>query len=99
MANQAVGFSKKQFIFGGIILLFLITLSFSDWIVEWLWLNQLGYEQVFVTIKTTQILLLCGALLVALLYVLPNMHYLAKQFPGFSFGNSPMGQLNLDRFT
>ncbi|MFH5884321.1 UPF0182 family protein [Halalkalibaculum sp. DA3122] len=90
---------KKQLGIGGIILLILILLSFSDWIMEWLWLDNLGYEQVFVTIKTTQVLLLLGALAVALLYVLPNMHVLARHFPGFAFGNSPLGQLNLNRFS
>ncbi|MDR8392609.1 UPF0182 family protein [Aliifodinibius sp. S!AR15-10] len=89
---------KKQLGFGVLFLLFIILLSFSDWIMEWIWLDNLGYEQVFMTIKTTQILLLAGALLVALLYVLPNMHFLAKQFPSFSFGNSPLGQLDLSRF-
>lgn len=69
--------------------------GFSDWIVEWLWLTDLGYEQVFWTIRTTQILLFIGALVVALAYVLPNMNALAKRFSTMNFGNSPLSQLNL----
>lgn len=99
MAKQLNSTIKKQLGIGGLLLLILILLSFSDWIVEWLWLDNLGYDQVFVTIKTTQVLLLGSALVVALIYVLPNMRVLAKHFPGFSFGNSPLGQLNLNRFS
>ena len=73
--------------------------ALSDWIVEWLWLDNLGYEEVFWTIKETQILLFIGAFGIALMYVLPNMHVLAKRFQGISFGNSPLAQLNLDRFS
>lgn len=82
-----------------IILVGLLTAAFSDWIVEWLWLDSLGYEQVFWTIKETQFLLLGGALAVALLYVLPNMHFLAKRFKGMNFGQSPLAQLNLERLS
>lgn len=73
--------------------------AFSDWIVEWLWLDSLGYEQVFWTIKETQFLLLGGALVVALLYVLPNMHYISKRFKTMKFGQSPLAQLNLERLS
>ncbi|MDX1636753.1 MAG: UPF0182 family protein [Balneolaceae bacterium] len=99
MANNLNSTIKKQIGIGAVLLLVLVIISLSDWIMEWLWLDNLGYEQVFITIKTTQVLLLGGALVVALLYVLPNMHVLARHFPGFSFGNSPLGQLNLSRFT
>lgn len=69
---------------------------FSDWIIEWLWLDNLGFDQVFWTIKTTQFLLLAGALVVSLLYILPNMHFLAKNFSTINFGQSPLAQLKLD---
>ncbi|WP_138429913.1 UPF0182 family membrane protein [Fodinibius saliphilus] len=68
---------------------------FSDWIIEWLWLDNLGYDQVFWTIKTTQGLLLVGALFLALLYVIPNMRALGKRFSTMSFGQSPLAQLKL----
>lgn len=84
----------------GLIILFIIIAgAFSGWIVEWLWLESLGYEQIFITIKTTQILLLAGALTAALLYILPNMYMLFRQFRDFNFGQSPLGQLNIERFS
>jgi len=98
--NQLLkGTSKTRIWIGIILLIGFLTASFSDWIVEWLWLGGLGYEQVFWTIKGTQFLLLGGALLVALLFVLPNMHYLSKQARTIDFSQSPMAQLNLDRLT
>ncbi len=80
------------------LIVFLVA-AFSDWIVEWLWLEKLGYEQVFWTIKETQFLLLGGALFVSLLYVLPNMHYFSKRFRTLDFSQGPLAQLNLARFT
>lgn len=68
---------------------------FSDWIIEWLWLDNLGYDQVFWTIKTTQFLLVGAALVAALIYVLPNMRVLGKKFSTMHFGQSPLAQLNL----
>lgn len=80
-----------------LLLIVVLLATFTDWIVEWLWLSDLGYEQVFWTIKTTQILLVVISLVVALLYILPNMHVLSKKFQTMSFGQSPLAQLNLDR--
>lgn len=95
-------FSSSKAIFSIIFLLLgglIILGGFSDWIVEWLWLDDLGYGQVFWTIKTTQILLLAGALIVALAYVLPNMNALAKRLGSMNFGNSPLAQLNLHQIS
>jgi len=78
-----------------IIVLLILVGAFTDWIVEWLWLDNLGYEQVFWTIKVTQGLLLVAALVIALLYVIPNMKLLAKKFSSFNFGQSPLAQLNI----
>lgn len=90
------GLSKKAF---WVIIPLLIAVAiiggFTDWIVEWMWLDNLGYDQVFWTIKITQALLLIGSLAVALLYVLPNMSILGKKFSTMSFGQSPLAQLNL----
>jgi uncharacterized membrane protein (UPF0182 family) len=80
-------------------LLITIIGGFTDWIVEWLWLDNLGYEQVFWTIKTTQALLLLGSLVIALLYVIPNMRMLGKQFSTMSFGQSPLAQLNIQNIS
>ncbi|MDZ7681086.1 MAG: hypothetical protein U5J63_05065 [Fodinibius sp.] len=52
----------------------------------------------FWTIKTTQALLLLGSLIIALLYVIPNMRMLGKQFGTMSFGQSPLAQLNIAKY-
>lgn len=91
-------FNRSTLLFSIIFIMlagFLILSGFSDWIVEWLWLENLGYEQVFWTIRITQILLFTGALVVALCYVLPNMNALGRKFGTMNFGNSPLAQLNL----
>ncbi|HEX6982720.1 MAG TPA: UPF0182 family protein [Balneolaceae bacterium] len=93
-------FSKSIFRIGIIVLLAVLLIGgFTDWIIEWLWLDNLGYEQVFLTIKTTQILLFISSLAIALLYVLPNMSALAKNFSYINFGQSPLAQLNLHSIT
>jgi len=99
MKRLLTGKSKLRFWGGLIVIILILTAALSDWIVEWLWLKHLDYDQVFWTIKETQILLFIAALTVSLLYVLPNMNYLAKQFKNISFLNSPLAQLNLQRFS
>lgn len=95
MSNNS-GSSRNLFRIIFIIILVLLLLgALTDWIIEWLWLGSLGYEQVFWTIKITQAILLICSLAVALLYVLPNMHFLSKRFRTMNFGQSPLAQLNL----
>lgn len=81
-----------------IVLMFLIG-AFSDWIVEWMWLENLGYESIFWTIKSTQILLFLGAFLGAMAFILPNMHLLSKRFTELDFSTTPLAQLQLNRFS
>jgi len=93
------GKGKSRFWIGLILLAGFLVAAFSDWIIEWLWLGSLGYEQVFWTIKGTQFLLLGGALIVALVYILPNMHFLGNQSKTIDFSQSPLGQLNLEQLS
>lgn len=94
------GPSKKIFwLIIPLLLIIAVIGGFTDWIIEWLWLDNLGYDQVFWTIKTTQALLLISSLAVALAYVLPNMNYLGKKFSTMNFGQSPLGQLNLQNIS
>lgn len=94
---------RSRILFWAGILTFLVIVvgAFSDWIVEWLWLDSLGYSQVFWTIKGTQFMLFAGGLVLALLYVLPNMYVLSKRIPYFdlNLGRTPFGQINLTRFS
>ncbi|MGM0546889.1 MAG: UPF0182 family protein [Bacteroidota bacterium] len=92
---KSLGSSKLFRIIIPLLLIILGVGIFSDWIIEWMWLDNLGYDQVFWTIKITQALLLLAALVVALLYVLPNMGKLGKKFSTMHFGQSPLAQLKL----
>jgi len=94
--NNNSGSSRNLFrIVITVILALLLLGALTDWIIEWLWLGNLGYEQIFWTIKITQTILLVCSLAVALFYVLPNMHFLSKRFRTMNFGQSPLSQLNL----
>lgn len=78
-----------------IIPIILISIS-SSWIMEWLWLSELGYAQIFWTLKTTQIILITGAFIISALYLVPNMRYLADQLRHINFTGSPLQGVNLD---
>lgn len=80
-----------------IILIPLVLLSISSsWILEWLWLSELGYSQLFVTLRTTQIILITAASLVIGGYLIPNFRYLAGQLQRISFSGTPLQGLNID---
>jgi len=100
MASPTKGRSKLLKYAGLLTLLIIIIAAFSDWIVEWLWLDSLGYSQVFWTIKGTQFLLFFAALVVSLLFVLTNMYFLSKRLPHFNLnlGRTPFGEVNLKQF-
>ncbi|MGD8427383.1 MAG: UPF0182 family protein [Balneolaceae bacterium] len=93
--NKISGSSKILRIVITILLALFLLGAFTDWIIEWLWLGNLGYDEVFWTIKVTQTILLLSSLFIALLYILPNMHFLSKRFTGMDFGQSPLAQFNL----
>ncbi|HLR76296.1 MAG TPA: UPF0182 family protein, partial [Balneolaceae bacterium] len=78
-----------------IVAVVVVLIIFSDWIVELLWLDNLGYRDVFWTIKGTQVSLFIGALIVSLIYMIPNMNRLARNFRFMSFSHGPLAQLNL----
>lgn len=90
------GLSKNIFrIIAIVVAVFVLIGFFSDWIVEWLWLDNLGFKDVFWTIKTTQILLFIGAFIISLAFVLPNMRKLGKNFSIMNLSQGPLAQLNL----
>jgi uncharacterized membrane protein (UPF0182 family) len=93
MTGPLRGRSRLFYWIGGIIVVILLLVAFSSWIVKLLWLGNLGYEQVFWTIKETQFLLFFAALIVGLLYVIPNMYYLSKNI---SFSVSISGGRRLE---
>jgi uncharacterized membrane protein (UPF0182 family) len=99
MDNISGPSKKVLWIIMPIVIAIIIIGGFADWVIEWMWLDNLGYDQVFWTIKVTQALLLICSLTVALLYVLPNMNILGKKFSMMSFGQSPLAQLNLQNIS
>ena len=69
--------------------LILISIS-SSWIFEYLWLNELGYTQVFWTLRGTQVILTMSAFIVAALYFTLNFRYLASQLQYANLQSTPL---------
>jgi len=68
----------------------------SSWIFEWMWLNELGYAQIFWTLRGTQLALITGAFLIAALYFTLNFRYLAGQLKFANLHGSPLQGVEFD---
>jgi uncharacterized membrane protein (UPF0182 family) len=79
-----------------IALLLLVIIAFSDWIMQWMWLSELDYSEVFWTMKKAQISLFILAFLLTGLYVGLNMRKLVQLFPRFQVAGTPLEQTPLD---
>lgn len=88
--------TKRYLLIGIIIILFIILSSLSDTIVKYLWIDGLGYDSVFWTIKLTQIALFFIGLVIALLYTGVNIRLIKKKIRPlhFDFGQDPNGLSN-----
>ncbi len=89
---------RKIFLWVGGIILFLLFFSTGiHWIVKWDWLAHLGYAPVFWKIKGTELLLFAVALVVALLYLIPNMRWLSKNvsFIRIDLSEPPFDQVGI----
>ncbi len=75
--------------------LFILSIS-SSYIFEWLWLNELGYTQVFWTLRGTQVILTIAAFLLAGTYFVINFRYLAGQFRNANLSASPLEGSNIN---
>lgn len=96
--NNANRGRSKIFIWIAIVVVLLIILGLcSDLIVKWLWMDSVGYEHVFWTIKGTQFLLFFCALIAALIYVSVNVYYLTKNIGPLhlNLGRTPTGDMNI----
>ncbi|MDG5767527.1 UPF0182 family protein [Balneolales bacterium ANBcel1] len=67
----------------------------SSWIMEWLWLRELGYSEVFRVLKGTRILLFFAAFLLAAVYLVINFRYLARKLGDSRFLGTIIAGLNL----
>lgn len=75
----------------------LVLLSISStWIFEWMWLDELGYSQIFWTLRGTQVILTLGAFLIAAVYFTFNFRYLAKQLRYVSLAGTPLQGVNIN---
>ena len=75
----------------GFVAIPLIILSISSsWIFEWMWLSELGYTQIFWTLKGTQISLVVLSFLAASVYFVVNFRYLAGQLQYANLNASPL---------
>ncbi|MEX0895229.1 MAG: UPF0182 family protein [Balneolaceae bacterium] len=68
----------------------------STWIMEWLWMSELGYSRVFWTLRGTQVLLTVSACLIAGSYLVFNFRYLADQLRYVNFTGTPLQNINLN---
>jgi len=78
-----------------VIPLVIITIS-SSWIMEWLWLREVGYVQIFWTLRITQLVLIIAAFAVSGVYLVLNFRYLAKQIRFATFSGTPLQNINID---
>ncbi len=78
-----------------IIVPIILLMLFSSWIMEWLWLRELGYSDVFRVLKGTQALLFAGAFLISALYLLLNFRYLARLLRDSRLVSMITGSLNI----
>ena len=78
-----------------IIVPIVLLMLFSSWIMEWLWLRELGYAEIFRVLKGTQALLFAGAFLIAALYLLLNFRYLARLLRDSRLISMITGSLNI----
>ncbi|PKD43552.1 UPF0182 family protein [Rhodohalobacter barkolensis] len=75
--------------------LFILTLS-SSYIFEWLWLSEVGYSQIFWTLRGTQVVLTLLAFIIASLFFIPNFRFLAEQLKNANLSGSPLQGSNID---
>jgi uncharacterized protein len=68
----------------------------SSYIFEWMWMNELGYAQIFWTVRGAQVLLTLSAFLIAATYLVINLRYLADRLRSVSFSGTPLQNLNIN---
>ncbi len=67
----------------------------SSWIMEYLWLRELGYSEIFRVLKSAQLILFFGAFLLAATYLLINFRYLSHQLDDSRLVAILIGNLNV----
>lgn len=75
--------------------LILLTIS-SSYIFEWLWMKEIGYSQIFWTLRSTQIVLTILGFIFAGIYLVLNFRFAAKQLQFASFQNLQFPNLSIN---
>jgi len=75
--------------------LILLSIS-SSWIFEWMWLKEVGYSQIFWTLRGTQLALIAIAFIIAALYFTLNFRYLAGQLKFANLHGTPLQGVEFD---
>ena len=79
-----------------ILLIPLIILMIStNWILEWLWLREVGYSEVFQVLRSTQIILFFGSLLIVGGYLILNFRILSRRIGTVNLMDTPFDNLNI----
>ncbi len=79
-----------------LIIAVILLFSFSEWIIEYWWMEALGYTSVFWGIKLTKIFLLLTALGIAFLYMGSNAWVLAHNFRFANIANLQLQDRQFD---
>src|SRR5699024_10363069 len=89
--------NKRLLWIGIIIFLFIILGVVSGFILKYLWMSGLGYENIFWNIKVIEIALLFISLFVVLLYIAVNILFLSKKIRPIhlDLGQGPQGTPNM----
>lgn len=87
---------RISFWIGLLVLLIILTFSFSDWIVKWLWLKQLGYQQIFVRIKLTQIIMLVVSFIIAAAYIGFNLRIWGRHIRNLDLTGTPLENFKIN---
>ena len=73
----------------------ILLMAFSNWILEWLWLRELQYSEVFVVLKSARVLMFAASFLVAGLYLMVNFRILASRITESPLVTMIIGNLKL----
>ena len=78
-----------------IIIPLILLMIFSSWIMEWVWLRELGYADIFRVLKSTQVMMFLGAFLLSGIYLMINFRFLARQLQNSRLVTTIIGSLNI----
>lgn len=73
----------------------ILLMLLSGWLMEWLWLRELGYNEIFKVLKGTQALMFLGAFMISGLYLLFNFRFMGRVITDSRLMTIIAGSLNI----